>query len=63
MKLQRIALMLFAAGTTVLAAMSSIAADSIKIAVIDPLSGPFANVGEAMVRYTQLAADAINARG
>ena len=63
MKLQRLALMLFAAGTTVLAAMSSFAADSVKIAVIDPLSGPFANVGEAMVRYTQLAADAINARG
>jgi branched-chain amino acid transport system substrate-binding protein len=63
MKLQRLALMLIAAGTTVLAAMSSFAADSVKIAVIDPLSGPFANVGEAMVRYTQLAADAINARG
>ena len=63
MKLQRLALMLFTSGTTVLAAMSSFAADSVKIAVIDPLSGPFANVGEAMVRYTQLAADAINARG
>ena len=39
------------------------AADTIKIAVIDPLSGPFANVGEAMVRHVQLSADAINARG
>ncbi|HEV8647755.1 MAG TPA: ABC transporter substrate-binding protein, partial [Burkholderiales bacterium] len=63
MKLQRLALTLLAAGTTALAATPSFAADSVKIAVIDPLSGPFANVGEAMVRYTQLAADAINARG
>jgi hypothetical protein len=63
MNLKQIALTLFAAGTTALAATSSFAADSVKIAVIDPLSGPFANVGEAMVRYTQLAADAINARG
>jgi branched-chain amino acid transport system substrate-binding protein len=39
------------------------AADPIKIAVIDPLSGPFANVGEAMVRHVQIAADRINARG
>jgi branched-chain amino acid transport system substrate-binding protein len=39
------------------------AAEDIKIAVIDPLSGPFANVGEAMVRHVQLAADTINARG
>lgn len=39
------------------------AADTIKIAVIDPLSGPFANVGEAMVRHMQMAVDAVNARG
>jgi branched-chain amino acid transport system substrate-binding protein len=39
------------------------AADPVKIAVIDPLSGPFANVGEAMVRFTRLAADDINSRG
>lgn len=63
MNLKQLALTLFAAGTTALAATSTFAADSVKIAVIDPLSGPFANVGEAMVRYTQLAADAINARG
>jgi len=63
MKLQRRNLTLLLAGIMALAATSSFAADSIRIAVIDPLSGPFANVGEAMVRYTQLAADAINARG
>ena len=63
MKLQRRALTLLSAGIIALAATSSFAADSVRIAVIDPLSGPFANVGEAMVRYTQLAADTINARG
>jgi branched-chain amino acid transport system substrate-binding protein len=39
------------------------AAETVKIAVIDPLSGPFANVGEAMVRHVQLAIDMVNARG
>ena len=39
------------------------AAETIKIAVIDPLSGPFANVGEAQVRQMQLAIDIVNARG
>ena len=39
------------------------AAETIKIAVIDPLSGPFANVGEAQVRQIQLAIDMVNARG
>src|SRR3954467_15876343 len=51
------------ATAAIFTAAASFAADSVKVAVIDPLSGPFANVGEAMVRYTQLAADAINARG
>jgi branched-chain amino acid transport system substrate-binding protein len=47
----------------VAAALTANAAEPVKIAVIDPLSGPFANVGEAMVRHVQLAADTINARG
>src|SRR3954463_14495890 len=47
----------------IFAAAGSFAADSLKGPGNGPLSGPFANVGEAMVRYTQLAADAINARG
>lgn len=34
-----------------------------KIAYIDPLSGPFANVGELMLRHTQYAVDDINAKG
>ncbi len=52
----------FAAACAAAICTPGFAADPIKIAVIDPLSGPFANVGEAMVRYTRLAADEINAR-
>ncbi len=59
MKSHRIPLVLSA----LVASFSVHAADPIKIAVIDPLSGPFANVGEAMVRHVQIAADRINARG
>ncbi len=59
MKLCRIP---FALGALALS-LSALAADPIKIAVIDPLSGPFANVGEAMVRHVQMAADKINASG
>ena len=59
MKLHRIP---FALGAIALS-LSAFAADPIKIAVIDPLSGPFANVGEAMVRHVQMAADQINSRG
>lgn len=39
------------------------AADAVKIAFIDPLSGPFANVGEVEVRSFQYAIDWVNARG
>ncbi len=38
-------------------------ADTIKIAFIDPLSGPFANVGEMEVRAYRYAIDSVNARG
>ena len=34
-----------------------------KLAYIDPLSGPFANVGELMLAHTQFAVDDINAKG
>jgi branched-chain amino acid transport system substrate-binding protein len=48
--------------------MSSLAAtapaqDSIKIAFIEGLSGPFANVGEIGLRHYQIATEAVNARG
>lgn len=38
-------------------------AQNIRIGFIDPLSGPFANVGESELRHFQLAAEMINARG
>jgi branched-chain amino acid transport system substrate-binding protein len=37
--------------------------DTIKIAYIDPLSGAFANVGEAGLKHFQAMAEEINARG
>jgi branched-chain amino acid transport system substrate-binding protein len=39
------------------------AADPIQIAFIDPLSGPFANVGEVTLRHFYLAVEGLNARG
>lgn len=39
------------------------AADSIRIAFIDPLSGPFANLGEIEVRAFNYSVDLVNARG
>ena len=39
------------------------AADTLRIAFIDPLSGTFANVGEMEVRSYQYAIDVVNARG
>ena len=39
------------------------AAETIRVAFIDPLSGPFANLGEAEVRHFQIAIEGINARG
>ncbi len=39
------------------------AADTVKIAFIDPLSGPFANVGDVGAKHFQFAIDQVNARG
>src|ERR1700746_2358461 len=39
------------------------AADSIKIAYTDPLSGPFAEVGDQNLKQMQYIIDYINARG
>ena len=54
--------------TVALAAMcaatfSAHAAEPFKIAFIDPLSGPFANVGELMRNHVQYAVDDVNAKG
>ena len=46
-----------------LAAGSAAAEPTYKIAYINPLSGPFANVGELMLNHIQYAVDEINANG
>jgi branched-chain amino acid transport system substrate-binding protein len=47
----------------VLAITSSAHAETVKIAFVDALSGPMANVGETMLKNLQFAADQINAKG
>ena len=42
---------------------AAMAADTLKIAYIDPLSGPFANVGEMQYRAFKYSIDLVNARG
>ena len=49
--------------TLLLLAATAAQAQNIRIGFIDPLSGPFANVGESELRHFQLVADMINARG
>lgn len=44
-------------------AMPAMAEDTIKIAYIDPLSGPFGNTGDAGIKHFRFAADEINANG
>jgi branched-chain amino acid transport system substrate-binding protein len=46
-----------------LSALSASAAETIKIAHMDPLSGPFALVGESDGRLLQAAVDDVNSRG
>ncbi len=52
-----IAAALFAVG------MGAASANTVKIAYLEGLSGPFANVGEVGLRHLQFAADRINAKG
>jgi branched-chain amino acid transport system substrate-binding protein len=44
-------------------AATAAAQDKVRIAYIEGLSGPFANVGEFGLRHLQLAIEAVNARG
>ncbi|WP_038202130.1 branched-chain amino acid ABC transporter substrate-binding protein [Xenophilus azovorans] len=46
-----------------LAAAGAHAQEVYKIAYIDPLSGPFANVGELMLMHVQYAVEDVNAKG
>ena len=57
------ALLLSAAILAPLLSANSRAEEIIKIAFIEGLSGPFANVGEIGLRHYQLAAETVNARG
>ena len=50
-------------GTLVVASAPSFAQDTIKIAYIDPLSGPGATVGEVGLKTFQFLADELNAKG
>ena len=50
-------------GTTLWLSSGAIAADTVRIGFIDPLSGAFANIGEMEVRAFQYAIDLANARG
>jgi len=47
----------------VLLSLASHAAETIRIAHIDPISGPFGNVGQSLGRHLQAVVDDINARG
>ena len=53
----------FASAVLSCASAIALAADTVRIAFIDPLSGPFANIGEMEVRLFQYAIDLVNARG
>jgi branched-chain amino acid transport system substrate-binding protein len=44
------------------AALPAAAQDVLRIAYVDPLSGPFANVGEAGLKHFQFMADELNRR-
>jgi branched-chain amino acid transport system substrate-binding protein len=58
-------LLLVLAGMALLAVVGGTAAadDTIKIAYIDPLTGPFGNVGDAGHKHFQYMVDMINAKG
>ena len=63
MKLNRAPLARIALACLLATAGAAHAQQTYKVAYIDPLSGPFANVGELMLMHTQYAIEDINARG
>jgi branched-chain amino acid transport system substrate-binding protein len=63
-RIRRLAAGLFAAALSwFVIAPAQAAAEAIPIALIEGLSGPFANAGEAVHRNLLLAVERINARG
>lgn len=61
--LKKLLIILSATALLSMMAMPAMAQDTIKIAYIDPLSGAFANVGDAGLRHFNYMADLINAKG
>lgn len=59
----RIVRCLFAALLGLVPLPDSAAKDTVNVAVVVPLSGPFANVGELDLKHAQLVIDGINSRG
>ena len=57
------ALRVIAVAVGLLLANCTFAAEPLRIALIDPLSGAFANIGESTLKHAQMAVDRINARG
>ena len=62
LKLMALGLLAFAAGLPVVAVSQS-AAPAVRIALIESLSGPFGNTGEAVFRNLVWATERVNARG
>ena len=62
LKLMALGLLAFAAGLPVVAVSQS-AAPTVRIALIESLSGPFGNTGEAVFRNLVWATERVNARG
>jgi branched-chain amino acid transport system substrate-binding protein len=63
MKFRKIFLILAGVAAFAFICGPAIAADTIKIAYIDPLTGPFGNVGDAGHKHFEYMADLINAKG
>jgi len=63
MKFNRAPLARIALACLLATAGAAHAQQTYKVAYIDPLSGPFANVGELMLMHTQYAIEDINAKG
>jgi branched-chain amino acid transport system substrate-binding protein len=63
MKFRKLFLILASVAVFAFICGPAMAADTIKIAYIDPLSGGFANVGDAGHKHFQYMADLINAKG
>ena len=63
MTLRKLFLILASVALISLSLGPAMAADTIKIAYIDPLTGPFGNVGDAGHKHFEYMADLINAAG